>query len=327
MKIVKFNLLVLVLVLSHFNCYAIDKTAQNKMQFMKISPSARAAALADAYTTMTGDVSAIFYNPAGMAFVEGINVAVNKNNWLADIGHFSTVLSYQAGNWGTFSFNIISMDYGEFQRTIIDEHAWLGYEETGTFTISEYAFGFGYAKSITNRFSLGGQVKYIYQNLGPVESWSNVGTSLEHYIKRDYVDDVIAFDLGTYYDTGYNGIIIAMAMQNFANSPIPLVFRYGMSARISDFLLASKPDHRIRLNMDLIQTKDYSDGYQAGLEYSWLNRVFLRTGYKFNYSEENFTLGTGLNVNLHNVQVTVDYAYTEFELLGHVNRFSIGIRY
>jgi len=66
-----------------------------------------------------------------------------------------------------------------------------------------------------------------------------------------------------------------MAMQNFANNPIPLTFRYGMSVRINEFLLKTKPDHLLRLNVDLIQTKDYSDGYQAGLEYGWLDMVFF----------------------------------------------------
>jgi len=118
-----------------------------------------------------------------------------------------------------------------------------------------------------------------------------------------------------------------MAMQNFANNPIPLTFRYGMSVRINEFLLKTKPDHLLRLNVDLIQTKDYSDGYQAGLEYGWLDMVFLRGGYKLNYSEEKLTLGAGLKASVKNLRVTIDYAYTKFELLGHVNRFSIGIRY
>jgi len=207
----RFSLVLIFLCLS-VNSLAKDKTAQTKLQFLKISPSARAAALGDAFTTVAGDPNSIFYNPAGMAFVEGLTVNVNKNNWLADIGHFSMVASYEAGNWGTFSLSAITMDYGEFQRTVIDEHAWLGYKSLGTFEVLEYALGFGYAKSITDRFSLGGQVKYIYQNLGNVESWSNVGTSFEHQSKGDYIDDVAAFDIGTYYDTGYNGIIIAMGV-------------------------------------------------------------------------------------------------------------------
>jgi len=325
----KINKLFLILILGFLpaSIFANGKTAQTKMQFLKISPSARAAALADAFTSIAGDANAIFYNPAGMAFCDGLNVMVNKNDWLADIGHFSAVISYKAGNWGTFSLNTISMDYGEFQRTVIDEHAWLGYESLGTFSIAEYAFGFGYAKNITNRFSLGGQVKYIYQNLGAVESWSNVGTSFERHIQGDYIDDIVAFDLGTYYDTGYNGIIIAMSMQNFANSPIPLTFRYGMSALLNKFFWNTLPEHVLRLNMDLIQTKDYSDGYQVGLEYGWLDKIFLRGGYKLNYSEENLNLGVGLKSVISGLQVSIDYAYTEFELLGYVNRFSLGIRY
>ena len=313
--------------------FAADKTAQTKMQFLKISPSARSAAMGDAFTTVAGDANSIFYNPAGMAFTEGLSIMVNKNDWLADIGHFSTVLAYNADEWGAFSFNIINMSYGKFERTVISEHAWLGYESLGSFEVAEYAFGFGYAKKITDRFSLGGQVKYIYQNLGDVQSWNpqdkglDGGYSEEDASRFEYKDDIVAYDLGTYYETGYNGISLAMSIQNFANSPVPLIFRYGMAVGINQLFWKNIPDHTLRLNIDLNQTKDYSDGYQAGLEYSWLGQIFLRGGYKLNYSEENFTFGAGINTAFQGTHIIIDYAYTEFELLGDVNRFSFGISY
>ena len=305
----------------------MDKTAQTKMQFLKISPSARAAALGDAFSTVAGDPNSIFYNPAGMAFVDGINVAINKNDWIADIAHLSAVISYNNPRYGTFSFNAITMDYGEFQRTRIDDHAWLGYEVLGTFDVAEYSLGFGYANNITDRFALGGQVKYINQNLGQVEAWSNIGTEFEHSSSLDYKDNVVAYDLGTYYETGYNGIIIAMSVQNFANSPIPLIFRYGMAVELNQLLFPSVQDHSLRLNGDLSQTKDYGDGYQVGLEYAYNKKLFLRTGYKLNFSEENFTCGAGLNLPLKDFNFVLDYAYTKLDFLGSVNRITIGVRY
>ena len=40
-------------------------------QFLNLEKDARAAAMGDAFTTVSGDVGAIFYNPGGLAFMEG----------------------------------------------------------------------------------------------------------------------------------------------------------------------------------------------------------------------------------------------------------------
>ena len=50
-----------------------DKLAQTGMKFLSFSPDARAAALGDAITAKTGGASSLFYNPAGMARIEGMN--------------------------------------------------------------------------------------------------------------------------------------------------------------------------------------------------------------------------------------------------------------
>ena len=55
-----------------------DKLAQTGMKFLSFSPDARAAALGDAITAKTGGASSLFYNPAGMARLEGMNVAVGQ---------------------------------------------------------------------------------------------------------------------------------------------------------------------------------------------------------------------------------------------------------
>ena len=55
-----------------------DKLAQTGMKFLSFSPDARAAALGGAITAKTGGASSLFYNPAGMARLEGMNVVVGQ---------------------------------------------------------------------------------------------------------------------------------------------------------------------------------------------------------------------------------------------------------
>jgi len=307
---------------------SMKKIAQSKMQFIKISPSARAAALGDAFTSYAGDPNAIFYNPAGMAFVKGVNVICNNNSWISDIRHLSTAVSYNKEALGTFTLSFIYMDYGEFQRTIVDEHAWAGYQELGSFSIMEYALGLGYAKKITNRLSLGGQIKYLYQNLGSVQSFSYIGTEFEEQKTSTYEDGVFAFDFGTYYNTEIKGITISMAMQNFANQPIPLMFRYGMSVELNQVFFPSAKDHRLRLSGDILESKDYGDGYQFGLEYGLSGQYFLRTGYKITSStDEGFSFGLGANLLIKGLEIQIDYSYSQFGVLDNISRLSFGIGY
>ena len=56
--------------------YETDKLAQTGMKFLSFSPDARAAALGGAMTAKTGGAASLFYNPAGMARLEGMNVTV-----------------------------------------------------------------------------------------------------------------------------------------------------------------------------------------------------------------------------------------------------------
>ena len=62
-----------------------DKLAQTGMKFLSFSPDARAAALGDAITAKSGGASSLFYNPAGMARVEGMNVSFGQTQWIAEI--------------------------------------------------------------------------------------------------------------------------------------------------------------------------------------------------------------------------------------------------
>ncbi len=305
---------------------SIKKIAQSKMQFIKISPSARAAALGDAFTSYAGDPNAIFYNPAGMAFVEGVHVIFNNNSWIADIRHLSAAISYNNDVLGTFTLSLIAMDYGEFQRTIVDEHAWTGYQELGSFSVSEYAVGFGYANKITNRLSLGGQIKYLYHDLGAVQSFAYIGTEFEEQKTSTYVDGIFAFDFGTYYNTEIKGITISMAMQNFANQPLPLMFRYGMSVELNEIFFQSAKDHRLRLSGDILQSKDYGEGYQLGLEYGLFGSYFLRAGYKLTTAtDEDISFGLGTNLSMKGLEIQIDYSYSNFGVLKDISRLSFGI--
>ncbi|MBN1352774.1 PorV/PorQ family protein [candidate division KSB1 bacterium] len=307
--------------------YAMKKVAQSKLQFLKLEMGARAVALGGAYAAVTGDPNCIFYNPAGIAFVEGIALAFNHSQWLADISYQSGVAAYNTGRLGTISLNYITVNYGTFERTIVDAHAWEGYQSLGDFEVGEYAAGLGYAVQITDRFYIGAQVKYAYQKLGSSTIWEYAGSDFEAEKDVDNETDVVAYDFGTYYNSGFKNLCVGMAVQNFANKPIPLNFRFGLAIDLNQVFLPSMRNNRFTLSCDVMHPRDYEERLQYGLEYQYKTLFAIRGGYKANYDEQGLCGGVGMNLNIQNFKLNFDYAVNDFGLFDMVQRFSVGLAY
>ena len=53
--------------------------------FLRLGNGARPSGLAEAFTAVSDDASSIYYNPAGMANVEGLELDLTHSEWLVDI--------------------------------------------------------------------------------------------------------------------------------------------------------------------------------------------------------------------------------------------------
>ncbi|RMD94844.1 MAG: hypothetical protein D6813_01465, partial [Calditrichaeota bacterium] len=59
----------------------------------------------------------------------------------------------------------------------------------------------------------------------------------------------------------------------------------------------------------------------VGVEYSYLDILFLRGGYKFNFDEESWALGLGVRFK----GMRLDYSYSDFgDYFNPVHRFTVG---
>ena len=126
----------------------------------------------------------------------------------------------------------MTYDAGTFNGTAIDpDPAGDGYTETGAFTTSNYAFSVAYGLTITDRFSIGANVKLASQNLGA----GNVLIGGN----RTTVDNsktAFAVDLGTYFNTGFRNTVLAMTVQNYSQEltyqresfELPRIFCLGL---------------------------------------------------------------------------------------------------
>lgn len=302
----------------------IAKVAQTGLQFLKVDMNARAAAMGGAYTMVGKDASALFYNPAGMAEMEtGLDLFVNRTNWIADIAYSSGALARNFGNLGVFALSFISVDYGELIGTKVADNA-LGYVETGNVDVGGYAVGVGYARALTDKFSIGGQIKYASQRLGQ-NLLSEDGKTVKNEVGG------LAYDIGTKFYPGFKSFRLGMSIRNFSaqytyaeeSFQLPLTFRLGFGMDILD-IIGGVPNNSLVVNVDALHPRDYTERVHVGAEYWYSNLIALRAGYKTNYDEEGLNLGFGLQYEVADVKLKIDYSYSDFGAFSNVSRITIG---
>lgn len=317
MRIRKFILLIL---LSSSVIFGFDKTGTTSFQFLQVMTTARAYAMAGAYTTLANGSDAVFWNPAGLIRVENISAGAGYTDWFMDVKHYSASIAYNYENVGTFGVFALIADAGKIYETKVSQLGFRGevYNPglTGrSFNLNSMAIGISYARELNDRFSFGINVKYANEDL-ILESAG-----------------ALVFDGGFIYDTGYKTLVIGAALRNFGQEvkfvdrsfPLPQILNIGISGYLiggPDPIITSLGNNNLIASFDIVQPRDFGQQYNVGLEYSTDDMFFLRGGYKINGDQEGLSFGGGVKF----MGYEVDYAYSDYgEYLDSVHRVSLGI--
>jgi long-subunit fatty acid transport protein len=304
-----------------------QKLAQTGLKFLSVSTDARASAMGEAAVTSMGASSAMFFNPAGMARLQNsVEVSLGRVQWIADINYSfgSAALNLADGRYGVFGVNFLSVDYGDILGTVRAEND-AGFEDTGVFSPTAFAVGVGYAKALSDKFSVGGDVRYVRQDLqSSTIAYNQNGSPM----RTDNRVDVFAFDFGVLYRTGFKSLDFGMCLRNFSEEieyveesfQLPLTFELGVSVNAMDLLAPEKSPHDFILSIDAVHPRDFNEQLNFGGEYVFMDKFALRAGYKFPSDEHHFSAGAGFRKN---ALFALDYAYTPFGLFNEVHRFSV----
>lgn len=313
-----------------------EKIAQTGMKFLTTSVDARATALGGAVTANESYASsaAMFYNPSAMARMSGtFHVGFSNTAFIEDITYnaFSVAFKPAGGNYGVFGLSVLALDYGDIERTV-RANTDAGFERLGTFSPTAMAVGVGYARSFTDRFSLGGHVKLATQDLGsqPESIADGVTTN------RDFKESTIAVDFGVLYNTGFRSLTLGMSARNFSREvtyvsesfELPLTFQFGLSMDLIDFTSMDPSMHSFKFSVDASRPRDFQEHLKVGGEYTFNNLLSLRAGMAEAFvsdEERGMSLGAGLNFEVNNLKVNADYSYTDFGVFDGVNRFSLAL--
>jgi len=218
------------------------------------------------------------------------------------------------------------VNYGDFYGTRVNMKIDAGYDDTGIFQLGANALGLGYAKRLTEWFSVGGQVRLVKQDLGEsiIPEISNVPDTTE--IIAENVLAPLAFDFGTQFKTGFKSLVFGMSIRNFSGDikyveepfQLPLVFNLGISMNIMDWFNLN-PRQALYMSIDASHYRSRAEQLKIGLEYRLLNMLALRGGYITNADESGLTFGMGIS----KFGFTFDYAYTPYGVFNNVQRLTL----
>lgn len=318
-------IIIFITLLADSSIHAFNKGGRTALQFTKIGIGARQSAMGEACISIVRDVNSVFWNPANISGIQRAEASFNYNRYFADLNYLSGAVGYRLKNVGVFAVFFSNLDYQDLQEALVTSPTGGADTRTGsTFTGGDMLVGLGYSRDFTDKLSIGINAKYLKEDL------------------FTYDVDIMAFDIGTYYNTGYKGFRIAMSAQNFTTGSvsflgekrsdrtdgydIPLIFRVGASF---DFvggqggIIDLGENHYVQLGLDAINSNDYGERYHVGGEYCFGRMIAFRSGYRFNYEEGNLSLGLGLNFEVSGVKAFFDYAYVNYEYLDSPNRFTV----
>ncbi len=288
-------------------------------QFLKIGVGGRATAMGDAFIAVADDATALFWNPAGIVQFKDNQLTLSHIDWLVDIEHEFIGYVHKLNSSNSIGIQFTSLHMNDMPVTT-------EFQQRGTgefFTFSDMLFGVTYASRLTDKFSFGATLKYFDETLD-VLSMSG-----------------ILIDFGTYYKIGIGSARFAVVVTNFGGQLTPSgSIKRDDGELITDFQSFNPPtlfriayaqeiyeneNSKLTTSIQLSHPNDNSENLNIGLEYWWNKQIALRGGYKLNVEEENISLGAGINSFISGHKVAIDYSYSNFSILGNVNRFSFNI--
>ncbi|MFN2126758.1 MAG: PorV/PorQ family protein, partial [Anaerolineales bacterium] len=151
----------LILLLSVTYIFGQTKVGSTAAPFLNIAVSPRAISMGGAFVATANDVSSLYWNPAGASRSDINEAMFSHSRWFADINYNWAGAMIKLGGAGTLGLSLTYLDYGDIEVTTLAEQ-----DGTGEFfSASDMSLGLTYSYNLTDRFYLGGTVKYIQQKI------------------------------------------------------------------------------------------------------------------------------------------------------------------
>ncbi len=278
-----------------------SKASTPGMSFLKLGMGAKASGMGEAFVGRIEGISSLWWNPAGISELKGMEITFMHNQWFQDITteYIATALRLKE--------NVFALSITINQVPDVPRRTQATEKPLSTFDAHQTALGFSFSRKINPKLSLGFSGKLLYEKI----DWSSASG--------------LGMDLGAVFSLFKNmnlGAVISNLGQKMKFEQQKFSLPTAYKAGISYFTNQDYLKGDLTFGLDIVSPEDSDLKVHLGVDYLYSNTFALRGGYQFGYDEKNYSLGFGLKVKSYGL----DYAFVPFGSdLGNTHRISFNV--
>jgi hypothetical protein len=336
---------------------AMAQAPKYSNEFLNIGVGARALGMSNSYVTSVNDVTAGYWNPAGLLGIGNQHqVALMHSEYFAGIAKYDYgAIATRLDSSSVLAFSAIRFGVDDIPNTteLIDANGNVDYSRITTFSAVDYAFLVSYAKKVKiPGLRLGANAKIIRRKVGNFAgAW---GFGLDVGVQYDYKKWKFAA-MGRDITTTFNAWSFNLSdemKQTFVatgnelpNNSVEITLPKLLLGGARTFDITKKISLLTEVDLDatfdgkrnvLIKSKAMSMDPHMGLEASYMNLIYLRAGvgnfqsYTDNAGTKVKTFQPNIGLGVRIKSFSIDYALTDIgdksvALYSHVFSLKINI--
>lgn len=298
-----------------------DNVGTSVANFLKIPVGGRAVSMSGAITAQVDDVSALYWNPAGISHIRAQQFMLHNTDWIMDLSHTFFGLVLPIGRKSNFGISLNILNVGSMEETTESEPHGTGRK----FSANDIAIGLTYSHWVSDRFTFGVQAKLLQESISFSKAMG------------------LGFDFGSQYITNFSGMKIGMVISNFGTKmrlygtdqlidvdaypenegnsdvngrletkawSIPMGFRFGLSLTPigkEDNLIYNE-NIKATINLDYFDSRDLLPVYSLGSEVLIANILYVRSGIEQRYEKYDSSLDDSATID--NLLAEFGYTFT-----------------
>ena len=315
-----------------------QSTPKYSNEFLSIGVGARAFGMSNTVVASADDVTAGFWNPAGLVNQEDkLQISVMHSNYLNGLANYDYVaLGTKIKDNAALSFAMVRFGVDGIPNTLdLIRNGQINYDRVKEFSAVDYGFFVSYAqKSSIDGLSFGGSAKVVHRRAGEfTTAWGfGIDASARYQTDNNWSFAVIGRDITTTFNAWqFNFTEAEEAVFRSTNNEVPInsleltlpKVILGAAKKIDftqDFSLLTEIN--VDLNTDgrrntLLKTDIISGDPHMGIEASYKDIIYLRGGVgnfqqekDLNYEQQwTFMPNIGIGLKLNNLMI--DYALSD----------------
>ena len=322
-KVIALMMVLLAVSLSSVYAGNSKRAGTDGAQELLIPIGSRGTSMGGAVLSTTSGVESMYWNPAGLASLEGTEAMLSHLPYFADIDVNFVGVATMIEGFGTIGAGAKVVSIGDIIETTEDAP-----DGTGrTFNPSLAVINVSYARILTANVSFGFSTMFVNESIQNVKASG------------------VAFDVGFIYQPNWRGFSMGLTIKNYgpemsysgqgfertveqrsqagnpASFDLPSSFNLGMA-----YNFVENGPHVSTLSGNFRSNNYGDDLWQGGWEYVYDGRYSLRAGYNFSNIDGwlyGLSLGGGLVFKFGETDLTFEYSWTETEVFDDNQYFTM----